>query len=112
MYSVDVFSTSRGGKVCKLLDATVGFVGGYVSPIVIRLLPGAADYVSIDLKKLICIGGRTTTTLDSLLRQGHSVSASFTGKLENNGWAKVPNGWTGTVLSGTFHSEAPKQRQR
>src|SRR5829696_3496366 len=43
MYSVDMISTARGGKVCKLLDTTVGFVGGYVAPIVIRLAPGATD---------------------------------------------------------------------
>src|SRR3954469_8434040 len=33
MYSVDMVSTAHGGKACKLLETTVGFVGGYVAPI-------------------------------------------------------------------------------
>src|SRR5918993_482889 len=49
MYSVAITSTSGNGNTCKLLNTTVGFVAGYVAPIVIRLKAGDTDYVSIDL---------------------------------------------------------------
>ena len=46
MYSVDITAIAPSGKTCKLGDTTVGSVGGYVGPIVLRLSPGATNYVS------------------------------------------------------------------
>ena len=112
MYSVEITSVAPAGTSCKLLNLTVGFIAGYVEPVVMRLAPGAKDYVSIDLSKLICITGRATVTLETLLQQRHSVRASFTTTAENSGWAKVPNGWTGAVVSGVFHREPAKQPVR
>jgi hypothetical protein len=100
-YTVDIMAIAPNGTPCKLLDLTIGSVGGYVGPINKRLGPGETDYVSIDLRKLICMRGRVSVTLDTLLRRGHAVHASFTAKPENNAWAKIPNGWTGTVTSET-----------
>ena len=102
MFSVDITSVGPDGKECQLLDTTVGVVAGYVEPVVMRLAPGAADYVGIDLKKLICVSKDATVALDSLLARSHSVLASFTGKPESNAWAKVVNGWAGSVTSGTY----------
>jgi hypothetical protein len=113
MYSVEITSTAHAAAAtCKLLDVTVGSVGGFVGPIVMRLAPKATDYVSIDLNKLICMRGQATVTLDVQLQQGQSVRASFTGKAENNAWAKVPEGWTGTVTSGTFRRQRIKKPAR
>jgi hypothetical protein len=112
MYNVEVTSMARDGKSCHLLNTTVGAVGGYIEPVVIHLLPGASDYVAIDLKKLVCATRRHSVALDVLLRQGGSVQASFTSTVEDNTWAKLPDGWTGTATSGTFYGKAPKQASR
>lgn len=109
IYHIDLVSTSPDGGICKLLDTTVGAVAGYISPVVRRLMPGDADYVTFDLKKLICMAGSSTNTLDFLLARGHSVRAIFANTADNNAWAKVPGGWTGTAISGSFHREPAKR---
>jgi hypothetical protein len=112
MYSVDLSSIGPDRKSCKLLDTTVGVVAGHVSPIVIRLKPGETDYIAIDPRKLICMVGRSTTTFDTLLMRGHSVRAIFGTDLENNAWARIPNGWTGKTTSGVFQRNTTRQGRR
>jgi hypothetical protein len=110
MFSLDISTKDSDGRTCALLNTTVGHVAGFVSPIVIRLAPGETEFVSIELRKLICLMGRTTRTLDVLLEAGQSVQVSFQGKAESNAWANLRNGWTGTVASGTFQPKLRKQR--
>jgi hypothetical protein len=112
MYTVEITATSPDGKRCRLLNTTVGLVAGYVDPIVVRLAAASVHFISIDLKKLMCATKDSSVSLDALLDQGYSVSAAFTATTKGNSWAQVPDGWTGSVTSGTFHRETPKQPAR
>jgi hypothetical protein len=105
MYNVELTSTGPDGSTCRLLNTTVGSVGGYLGPIVIRLQPGATDSFYIDLKKLVCVANRRIVSLDKLLDTGHSVRATFVATAEANKWGRLNNGWTGKVSSGPFAIE-------
>lgn len=101
MYSIEFTATAPDGRICKVDDLTVGGVGGYVSPIVIFLTPGATDRVSIELWNLRCTKD-SGISLDQLLKKGYSVCATLNVTAESNAWDRVANGWTGKVTSGSF----------
>ena len=102
MYRVDITSIAPDSSTCKLGNTTVVGVAGQLTPIVIRLAPGATEQISIELKRLICMTKDSVVPLDELLGHGHLVRAAFTGTAEVNALAKVQSGWTGTVTSGLF----------
>ena len=93
------------GGTCKLLNTTVTGVGGVIVPIILRLEPGSVDRVYVDLQKLICTANGNSS-VDKLLRQGHSIRATFRATAEANSWGRVQNGWTGQISSGSLAAKS------
>jgi hypothetical protein len=53
-YNLELTGHGPGQTSCPLLDATVGFVAGYVEPIVLHLRPGQRETITIARSKLHC----------------------------------------------------------
>lgn len=102
IHGFESVSLAPDGTECKLMDATVGVVAGYVEPIVVRLLPGQTQSVTIATQKMFCMLGRQTLPLDGRLAAGHKLRVQFTAKDDSNEWGRVNPGWTGTLVSGTI----------
>lgn len=101
MYSIEFTATAPGGGTCEVVDTTAGGIGGNIAPIVIFLTPGATGQVSIELTNLLCTKD-SAISLDQVLKKGYSVRATLTVTARSNDWARVANGWTGRVTSGSF----------
>jgi len=112
IYSLDFVATRPDGNTCKVLDVTVGSVGGVLLPIVLRLGPGEIRNVSIATESLICVADRKYLTADVLLENGYSIQASFVGHSDTNISGEMLRGWLGTVKSGSLRTSRQTGEKR
>ena len=70
-------------------------VGGYIEPLLIRVMPGETYDLWLPLKKFVCVLNRKNLTLDTLLKDHYSVRASLETSVESAKWATANAGWRG-----------------
>ncbi len=100
MYNFEITAANKRGRSCQLADTTVGSVGGYVAPVVIRIQPGSSSWVAIATKNLRCLQRAGGTPLPDLIATGHSIQLLFKATTDANAWGKLSDSWTGVVRSG------------
>ena len=72
-------------------------VGGYIEPLLVRLMPGETHDLFLPLNKFVCVVNRKDTTLDVLLKSGYSVRASLEVSGESAKWARSNATWRGST---------------
>lgn len=108
MYAMKFAVTDpRGNERQVFYFGGANSVGGYIEPLLVRLLPGETYDLFLPLNKFVCVVNRKDIMLDVLLKNGYPVRASLEVSPESATWARSnatwrspAEVWTGKVESG------------
>jgi hypothetical protein len=71
-------------------------IAGLFLPLSVHLMAGATHELELPLDDII-LASRTTVTLDTLVKQGHSVRVRYEVTQADADWVKLSHSWIGTL---------------
>jgi hypothetical protein len=105
MHNLKFTATAPDGTEREIFNAAdVGFVAGYLSPLVASLAPGETHEIQFPLWKFFYVKQGVDIRLETLLDRGYSVRVSLEVDADGARWAGVPIPWLGKLTSGEFRS--------